>query len=143
MPIADFTTARNTIVSHFRTAWLAQTPPIPELQYDDVRADLPDGDESWARIFVRHGSSSQVTIGKATQRRFRRIGLITIQVFTPAGGGLSLNDIYAKVAMDAFEGTSTGGDAIEFRDVSSQEVGVDGPWFQTNVTATFVYDETK
>lgn len=144
MPIASFAVARDAIVSKFVTAWNAQTPPIPLLRFEDVKSETPSGNVPWAKVWVKHDPKfRQATLGGKGNRRFRRTGVVTVQIFTPSGEGLTNNDIFAKIALDAFEGESTGADAIEFRNAGSQEIGQDGPWYQTNVTADFEYDEVK
>lgn len=143
MPVASITLARDSIVSTFKTAWDAQTPPIPLLIFDDAKQDIPSGGTPFARITVRHNLVEQATLGGIGGRRFRRFGIVAIEIYTPAGEGLTDADKFAKVALDAFEGKNTGGDAIEFRNTRVNEVGQDGPWFQTNVLADFEYDEVK
>lgn len=144
MPIASFTAARDAIIGHFRTEWNAQSAPVPEVLYQDDKKDTPSGNDSWARVTVLHNVSGQVTMGPPNNRRFRRQGLVTVQIFTPFGDGLTDSDIFAKVALDAFEGKETGGgDTVEFRNVRMEEIGQNGNWHQTNVIAEFEYDEVK
>lgn len=149
MPIANITAARDAIIDHFKAAWDAMDlevgESIPEVIYDDAENEIPDGRDSWVRVSVRHAAGAQATLGGVGGRRFRKTGDVTVYVFTPVGGGLTRNDALAKVAVDAFEGESTGGagGAIVFRNVRSQEIGRDGAWFQTNVIADFEYDGIK
>jgi len=143
MPIATITAGRDAIYLQFETAWNAQTPPVPILLYDDKEFDLPDGDIPWAFIMVRHVTGTQETLGEIGGRRFRRKGIVTVQVRTPTGLGLSTNDIFSKIALDAFEGIETAPDQVIFRRARLQEVGNDGAWFLTNVMADFEYDEVK
>jgi hypothetical protein len=143
MPITSITDARDEILDHFTTAWNAQTPPVPLLLYGDKHTDLPD-DAPFARITVVHGPSEQVSVGGETgNRRFRRFGVITVQIFALAGDGLSSADSFAKIALDAFEGDKTGLDRVTFRNVRINEVGEDGPWMQVNVLADFDWDTVK
>ena len=147
MPINDIATARDEILSHFTTAWDAGTPPIPLLLYDDKHRDLPDN-APYARITLKHNIFAQVTVGgKVSQggagQRFRRFGIVTVQVFTISGGGLTGADSLVQLALDAFEGENTGSDRIEFRNTRANEIGQDGPWFQVNVVAEFDYDRIK
>lgn len=142
MPIATLTAARDLILDHFTTAWNAQTPPVPLLLYDDRHRDLPANDP-YARITVRHNVMDQRTMGNTGNRRFRRFGVITVQIFALSNQGLATADVFGKVALDAFEGSSTAPDEIHFRNVRVNEVGEDGPWFQVNVIADFDYDEIK
>ena len=143
MPFSSLTAARNAILIHFKTAWDAQTPPIPPVIYDDVAQEPPADGSVWVRVSVKHSANGQQTLGAQGNRRFGRIGIVVVQVFTPYGGGLTANDIFAKVAVDAFEGKSTAPDAVTFSNVRSNEIGQSGDWFQTNVIAEFEYDEIK
>ena len=143
MPIPDIRTARVEVMSHFATAWAAQTPPVPVLLYDDKERDVPD-DAPYARIIMRHNLRDRRTLGNETgNRRFRSFGVITVQVFAISGDGLTRSDELVNVAVNAFEGDKTGEDRVHFRNVSHQEIGQDGPWFQVNVTAEFDYDFIK
>ncbi len=147
MPIATRAEARDEILLHFTTAWNLVTPPIPLLLYDDKPRDLPDN-APYARITIKHNVSPQVTIGASVSQggngvRFRRFGLVTVQVFEISGNGLTGSDVLVDLALDAFEGEKTGLDRIEFRNANAEEIGEDGPWFHTNVTTEFVYDRVK
>jgi hypothetical protein len=146
MPIDTIQEARDEILEHFTTAWNAQASP-PILLYDDKPRDLPNT-ASYARVTVQHGFFSQKTIGgkKALGgcgQRFRRTGVVTVQIFTPFGDGLTIADPLIDLVLDTFEGESTGSDRIEFRNVTANEVGNDGTWYQTNIVADFDYDRIK
>ncbi len=142
MPISTMTEARDKVMLHFTTAWDAQSGTVPLLLYDDRHRDLP-ANAPYARITMRHNVMDQRTLGGVGNRRFRRFGVITVQVFTLSNQGLATADVFAKVALDAFEGNSTAPDEIHFRNSRINEVGEDGPWFQTNVLVDFDYDEIK
>jgi len=147
MPVNTLAAARDEMLLHFTTKWNAGTPPIPLLLYDDKARDLPDN-APYARITIKHNESPQVTIGATVVKggdgvRFRRLGIVTVQVFTVSGDGLTSSDVLVDLALDAFEGEKTGLDRIEFRNARANEIGQDGPWFQTNIIAEFVYDRVK
>jgi len=147
MPINSRVDARDEILGHFTTAWNAGVPPIPLLLYDDKKRDLP-ANAPYARITIKHNISPQVTIGATVAQggngvRYRRFGIVTVQVFEVSGDGLTGADVLVDLALDAFEGEKTGLDRIEFRNANAEEIGEDGPWFHTNVTAEFVYDRVK
>ncbi len=147
MPINTTTEARDEILAHFTTAWDAGTPPIPLLLYSDKHTDLPDN-APYARITVLHNIFEQATVGGKLSTggggmRFRRFGIVTVQIFTVSGDGLTDSDPLVDLALDAFEGESTGSDRVEFRNARVNEIGQDGPWHQTNVTAEFNYDRIK
>jgi hypothetical protein len=144
-----FTQARDEILSLFKTAWDAGATGVPVV-YDDSPSDKPTSAElanenttAWARVTVRHSIGRQASLsGTQAVRRWEREGTLFIQIFTSYGTGLQTADSLAKVAVDALEGATTPG-GVWFRDVSFREVGIDGPWYQTNVVATFQYDEVK
>ena len=143
MPIADIGTARDEILSHFTTVWNAQTPPVPDLHYDDKTLDLPTA-SPYARITIKHTPLSLRTVGGETgNRRFRRFGVVTVQVFTLFGDGLQEADRIATIAANAFEGQKTGEDRVTFRETRIEEVGEAGLWFQTNVVVDFDWDTVK
>lgn len=146
MPISTIEEARDEILTHFRTAWNLQASP-PLVLYDDKHVDLPD-DAPYARVTVQHSLSGQRTLGGKPSlggggRRFGRIGIVTVQIFTLFGDGLTTSDPLVDLTLDIFEGESTGSDRIEFRDVHPTEIGQDGPHHQTNVLANFEYDRVK
>lgn len=142
MPVTSILDARDQIISLFTNGWNAQTPPVPLLLYDDKSEDLPKNGP-YARITIAHNTGGQVTMATTGNRRFRRFGLVTIQIFSSANDGLSSADVFVKIANDIFEGASTGSDAIEFRNVRVNEIGEDGPWYQINVIAEFNYDRIR
>ncbi len=145
MPIATIASARDEILLHFRTAWDLGTST--RLLYDDKHRDLPEN-ANFARINIKHNLTEQVTVGGRVDQggggqRFRRHGVIIVQIFTVSGDGLTVSDVLVQLAIDAFEGERTASDRVEFRNVRANEIGQNGPWFQTNVVAEFVYDRLK
>ena len=146
MPFDTIEDARDEILTHFTTAWNAQTSP-PILLYDDKTLDLP-ANAPYARITIQHNVFNQATIGGKTStggggQRFRRNGIVTVQIFTPSGDGLTTADPLVELTINAFEGKSTGSDRVEFRSVRANEIGHDGVWHQVNVLAEFEYDKVK
>jgi hypothetical protein len=112
-----------------------------DIFYPDVRADDPPTGSPHLRVFTDLVEERQVTLGGIGGRRYRVFGLVTVQIFTPFGGGQKKSDEISGVVKGAFRGVNTGGDAIEFRNVRVVDVGQAGAWLQTNVLAEFNYDE--
>jgi hypothetical protein len=139
-----FTEARDEIHTLFKTAWDAgaETAGQPVL-YADSKTQVPktnDADNNpdlWAKITVQHSGGSNAVIGNGL---FDRIGVVTVQVFTALGTGLSIGDNVYKIVADAYEGKTTPG-GVWFRNVSVNEVGPEGEWYQTNITADFEYSK--
>lgn len=136
--------AVDEICAVFKTAW-DTTGHGSRVKYDNVgnTSVPPSGQDPWARVAIRHATSAQASLsGTVGSRRFRRTGVLTVQVFEPAGQGLSGTTDLPKIVQDAFEGVSTPG-GVWFRDVAINEIGPDKSYFQTNVVAFFEYDEIK
>lgn len=144
-----FTEARDEIHTLFKTAWDAgvETTGQPVL-YADSKTQVPttnDADSNpdlWAKITVQHNGGGQGTLGGKGGRCFDRFGVVTVQVFTPLGTGLSIGDNVYKIVVDAYEGQTTPG-GVWFRNVAVNEIGPEGEWFQTNITSDFEYEEQK
>lgn len=141
---ATVTQARDEMLALHRTAWLADSASKDyPIRYWDVAYE-GDPDTPWVRVTVRHEDGRQVTLSnEAGARRFRHFGVITVQVFTKYGTGLTLNDQLVRITKNAFEGAVTSPGRVIFRNVRVNEVGQDGQWFQTNVLADFEYDEVR
>lgn len=147
-----FEQARDYILDKFKLAWDTNSPTVnggsaPDVEYQNIapeKAHLGKGNKAWARATVRHATGEQRSMGTPGNRIFTRRGVVTIQIFTPAGKqGLVLADRLGKVAVDAFEGEETSTGDVWFRNVTYREVGVDGNWFQVNALAEFEYDAVK
>lgn len=139
-----FTEARDEIHTLFKTAWDAGAETAGKIVlYADSKTQVPktnDGDNNpdlWAKITVQHNSGSNASIGNSL---FDRIGVVTVQVFTALGTGLSIGDNVYKIVADAYEGQTTPG-GVWFRNVSVNEIGPEGEWYQTNITADFEYSK--
>lgn len=147
---ATIEVARDEIAQLFLDAWNAATLSSGlRVLFDDRPENVPtaastDGNPpAWARLTIRHTSGSQATLAGADGRsRWRRNGVVTVQIFAPFGTGLSISDKLAMIALAAFEGQATAS-GVWFRNARLQEIGSDGPWFQVNVSAEFEYDEVR
>lgn len=135
--------ARDAILSRFKTVWDAdaESAGLP-IVWSDAKGDPPETGH-WARVTVRHVTAGQATLsGETGNRRFRREGIVTAQVFTQFGTGAAKSDRLAKVVMGAFEGYAAPG-GVWFRNVRLVEVGQSGNFYQVNVLADFEYDEVR
>lgn len=138
---ATMSQARDEVYAKFAAAWAATELPI---LYPDTKAEPIPATGAWCRITVSHNTSRHATLGGETgNRRFRRFGIVTVQIFTEYGDGQVTADRLATIARDAFEGEVTSPGRVIFRNVRVVDVGQDGPWTQTNVLAEFEYDEIR
>lgn len=134
--------ARDAVIELIDVAWKAGPPTdtVP-MHYDNVVSDKPGGTtetDPFARTTVRILSSPQSTQGRI---RFLTSGTVTVQVFTAVGDGHTLSDSLVQVALDTLRGHVGDVDGLWFFNAVANEIGVDGPWFQTNVEAFFRFQE--
>lgn len=150
MTLPTYQTARDEIFGLFKARWDALAPAlnggqVPRVEWQG-RDPLspPPPDQPFARVFVRHSASRQATFGATGQRRFTRVGVLTVQVYTPIAktGGLSLAENLGIIARDAYEGVGTNS-GICFRNVSLREVGPAGAHYMFSLVADFEYDEIR
>lgn len=144
MTVSSMTQARDEVMAVLKAAWDANSSSqdVPLLYWDT--AQKPPSEGAWARAIMQHGGGGQATLsGETGSRRFRYTGIVTIQLFTPTGGGLVLSDTLAQVVRNALAGVTTDPGQVHLRNVRSVEVGQEGVWFHTNVLADFEYDEVR
>jgi hypothetical protein len=130
--------AVKTIRNAFSVSWGNSTP----IAYDDVvNVEIPPSPAAtWVRLNIAHVDGYQASIGSPNSNKFRREGLITVQIFQPQGQGSIDARKKADLVIPIFQGKQISG--ITFYDVQAREIGNDGAgWYQINVLAKFYYDE--
>lgn len=123
--------------------------PDTHISFDNGETfDVPSTDVPvWGRVTVRFNAHPRVSLGgRAVSRKYKRVGIATIQIFTPVTNGEYDND----VACAAYEAALTdladdqplyyGGDQAG-GDIRIDSVGRDGAWYQQNVVIPFWADE--
>lgn len=141
MPLSNNGEARDAIYARLKTVVDASAYSAIATYYPDSVGAAPDGVTSYLRANVIFTNERQASLGETGNRRFRVYGIVTVQVFTKYGDGQTLADAISGVVKSAFRGVNTGSDAITFRNTQIVDVGRDGSYLQTNVTAEFDYDE--
>lgn len=129
--------------------WIAQWPALhPGVGYtfDNEGTGEPElTTDGWARVVVREVTSRQHTLGGVGARRFRRGGLILVQLFAPADQGVNAGLTMGESVRTVFEG-------VEFEGVSTYEanvrqIGPDAPsggrWYLVVVEIAIDFDHTK
>lgn len=131
--------AREAIYARFNTAWAARTPVIFER---DAKPKEPLGlSANYVRLTVHAPAGGQETLGTIGHRRYRRRGIIYLQVFTPDGQGMKQGAIFAEAGRAILEGASFGGvDTINGR---IRTIASDGKFEQVHLEVDFEYDEIK
>lgn len=147
MTSLTLTQVRDAVLGVVFDAWTATgaaTENVP-LKFDNTPADKPDTPatagvaDPWARATVRIADQPQSTIG--ARRRYDSQGFVTVQIFTALGDGHTLGDAYAQVVIDALRAHDPSSDGVVYYDARATEIGIDGPWFQTNVVCAFRWQE--
>jgi hypothetical protein len=128
-------TDADTIRQRFDTEWpLAQ--PTVQHTFGDVDFTPPEN-AAWVRLYVLPGTPFQVSMGK--YRRFRRPGVVMVQIFVPAGRGDGLARELADSVAAIFQGRTVNG--VIFRVTGLNRVGVDGAWVQWNAATPYQADD--
>ena len=134
-----FADTESTIRSRFNTQWASLRPTIPVF-FDNAGDDVqPPQNSAWVRLTVLPGASQQVEMGRL--RRWRRAGIIAVQIFVPAASGTGLAQELGDTVRDIFEGLTVS--SVIFRATSLNRVGLDGAWLQYNANTPFQADELR
>lgn len=142
----------DAVLGAFKSAWDANaaaaigassTPSVEWPLQPEAQTPLAKGEAPWARVSLRHATSDQTTVGGLPgQTNFQSSGVVRVNIFVLASKrGLVDAALLGKVALDAFRGVRSG--PVWFTGVRPQEVGVDGLWYQFDVTATFRYANNR
>lgn len=115
-------TDAQTIRNRFNSQWDTEQPTVV-LTYSDVNYKPVEGN-AWVRVNVLPGEQTQVSMGD--QRRFRRIGVVAVQIFVPAGSGDGLAREIADSVATIVQGRTLSG--VILRGTGLTRVGVEGPW---------------
>lgn len=140
--------AEDDTLARFKAAWDTVGHAVVYTDVPlDAAAEAATNPESatlvpWARVSIKNNTRTQATLAGPLGRRFDARGVFIAEIYTPAGDGLTLARILARLVEQAFEGVSTP-NGVWYRNVRTNEVGPDGPWFHVNVIAEFQYDEVR
>jgi hypothetical protein len=124
-----------TIRQRFETEWAAAQPTVTAT-FGDVDTTPPE-DEAYVRLHILPGDQRQVSMGK--YRRFRRVGVVIVQIYVPAGKGDGLARELADSVADIFQGRTVSG--VIFRGTGLTRVGIDGAFVQWNAQTPYQADD--
>ena len=129
--------SRAAIYDRFIADWGSTTPFV----FDNEQFEKEPIDTPWVRLVVRNITGTQETLGRKTNRRYNRQGLIIGSVYTPSNQGTAEADDLATQFRSIFEGEKFSG--VYVNNANLREVGNDGEWFQINIDIFFFYEEIK
>jgi len=103
----------------------------------------PPAKASWLSVTIQAGDAAQIEFGSSADSvTHRHPGIVVVQVFTPANWGdktaLDLADSVA--ALFRRQRLSYTDGSVLFRTPSVRTIGVDGAFYQVNVSVPFVRD---
>lgn len=125
----------QTIRALFEAQWPTKQSTVPR-SYADLEYDPPEN-EPWVRLTILPGDQRQVSMGRL--RRFRRVGVVMVQIFVPAGSGDGTAKDLADSVTEIFEGQTVNG--VIFRGTGLTRIGADGAWVQYNATTPYQADD--
>jgi hypothetical protein len=131
--------ARDEILTPF---WLAWRPFGYTAIFTDVPGSVPDTNDIWARVTIKHVTGNQASLADPQSKRcWRRDGFVTVQVFSPAGDGLVQGYDAAQAVTNSYQCYKNCN--VWFRNTKLEEIGNDGAFFQVNVTSNFTYFDLR
>ena len=140
----SFSTTYDTILTRFKGQMDTLRPLVPiawpNMPFDPLDDFNPAMHQGWARIGVQGGEQLQASIGGTSNRRWRQVGNILVQVFTPTDEGANTALAIADDVGTALRGITISG--VVFKASSVVPVGREGddPYYQVNINTPFRYD---
>lgn len=130
----SISTGRVAMQSAFDTAWADQTP----IAWDNVK--YKSESTNFVRFSVQYTDGSQESLGPVGGRLFRHFGMVFVQVFTKLNQNPATNDGLVQDVLDFFQTPLAG---VNFKKPSARSIGVEGNYYQQNVSAQFYIEQTN
>ena len=136
---ANLNTIRATIESRLPTE-LASSPAIPVIFNNVSYAPTPNS--LWVQCLLSFGANEYLSQGLTTDSQNRIVGVIVINIFTPAGVGSGANYTIGKRIRDLYNRVIVSGVYFD-APIGPEVVGTPAPegYFQTQVRVTFEFIE--
>jgi len=135
--------ARDEMLAVFKAAWDTTGYHVV---WDDTPGTPPEVDgtdkKPWARVNVQHFGGRQSSLGNADgAKRHTFSGMLSVQVFAPAGDGHAIGYPLATLVLNALRAPRR--QAIWYREQSLREQPRYGNFSQINVSTLFFYDDVR
>ncbi len=128
--------ARNEIMKRYLTEFSGQFP----IALDNKKFVKPDGTK-WVRLSIQFNSGAQDSLGKVTNRKFVKWGLVFVQVFTPSNKGTNDNDDLCHAALNLLDGVRINN--LWMYNGKIDTIGSDGEYYQQNVVVDFEFENIR
>lgn len=133
----SYAAAHKLIRTELLEWWESTYPQIP-LFWDNVEEAHP-ADQVWVYATLLPGNSRLAGLGgDPSSRRWRVVGVLVLQVFTPLLEGVSKAEELTAGVTDNFQGRTIGN--VLFRETSLLRLGLSGAWFQHNISTSYQFD---
>lgn len=136
----SYAAERASIETRWNTLWVTGSPSAARTptSYEDVPHEPVEG-TPWVRLTILNGEGRQLSSGDPLNNMHRYVGIISLQIFTPAGQGSAAGKVLADLAAAVFRNQRF--DSIYSRVPYVSGTSIDGNWQQTNVNVPFWRDE--
>jgi hypothetical protein len=138
--------AIDAMIGAFYAVWSPRAAIYQDVPPDAAAIAASDDTNAapvpWARVSTAITAGWQATMGDVGNRRFDTEGILTIEIYTPRGDGLTSARILHRLVEQAFQGVSTL-NGVWFRNVRTVPAQPSGPWSHANVIIEFLYDEVR
>lgn len=128
-------TDASTIRNEMNDNWAIQQPTVV-LTFSDVNYKPVEG-KAYIRVNILPGDQTQVSMGDL--RRFRRIGVVAVQIFVPAGSGDGQAREIADSVATILQGRTLSG--VILRGTGLTRVGVEGAWSMWTADTPYQADD--
>ncbi len=108
------------------------------LAFDNVDVEEMNHTGLWIRAKIIQGETVQASLGAS--KRFRTVGVVMFQIFTPLRQGDREALKIADKIVALFRSITV--DEVTYKTPSVKNVGRDGKWHQINASCPFYYDVT-
>lgn len=144
--IINLSDADKEMAELFRQPWEAAGYAC---DWPNIKSAEHAEDDIWARWAIDYVGGRQASLVSPDRtRKFAKVGMVYVTVFTPLGAGLASARDASQIALFAYEGKRTPGD-VWFRNVRidseghGQGSGKNKSWWTTVVIADFTYEHLR
>lgn len=124
------TQVRNAIMARFIAEFTGRFPIAIDNQ-EENKAD------TWVRLTVKFNDGNQSSLGRVSNRKFARKGLIAAQVFTKKNTGTDENDNLSQECLELFDGVRL--TDLHMFNGKIDTVGGGDKYYQQNVVIEFEF----
>lgn len=137
-----YAAAHNAIRTRFNTQWTAGSYSAVPVAWANAEFDPPSEDE-WVRVTIVDAAAFKVSFGGfiGAGDNYRHPGVVVVNIFVPLNVGDGLALAMADEIASIFRAWQDATTRTRFFTPYVTRVGVDGNWFQVNVTCPFDRDE--